>query len=146
MAMGSSDEHLRELHRLIALQTGDEKHAPSATSTLDVLYVLYERVLRFDPRNPGWEDRDRFLLSKGHGPMAFYAVLARHGFFPEAELERFCAGTGSSAAIPTACGFPASKRRPARSVTGSRPRWGPRTASARRASRSSGGSSSSATR
>jgi transketolase len=80
---------LAELHELMALQTGDEKHGPSATSTLDVLHVLYDRVLRFDPADPAWEGRDRFLLSKGHGPMAFYAVLARAGFFPREELRRF---------------------------------------------------------
>ncbi len=82
-------EAIAELRRLIALQTGDEKHGRSATSTLDVLYVLYEHVLRVDPRDPRWEGRDRFLLSKGHGPMAYYAVLARKGFFPEDELRRF---------------------------------------------------------
>jgi transketolase len=83
------EKDLAELRRLMALQTGDEKHGPSATSTLDVLYVLYEHVLRVDPADPSWEGRDRFLLSKGHGPMAFYAVLARKGFFSEAELRRF---------------------------------------------------------
>jgi transketolase len=77
------------LRRLMTLQTGDEKHAAAADSTLDVLYVLYEHVLRVDPERPGWEGRDRFLLSKGHGPMAFYAVLARKGFFPRDELGRF---------------------------------------------------------
>lgn len=92
--MEAARRHLQELHRLIGLQTGDEKHAASATSALDVLYVLYEHVLRFDPAEPAWELRDRFLLSKGHGPMAFYAVLARQGFFPEAELERFLAWDG----------------------------------------------------
>jgi transketolase len=83
------DGYLAELHRLISLQTGDEKHTSSATSTLDVLYILYDRILRVDPANPAWEERDRFLLSKGHGPMAFYAVLAWKGFFPETELTRF---------------------------------------------------------
>jgi transketolase len=85
----SGVDDLAELHRLLTLATGDEKHAASATSTLDVLYVLYEHVLRFDPQRPDWPLRDRFVLSKGHGPAAFYAVLARRGFFPEQELERF---------------------------------------------------------
>ncbi len=67
---------------LLTRLTGDEKHAPSAYSTLDVLRVLYERVLRVDPRRPDDPDRDRFLLSKGHGPAAYYAVLAARGFFP----------------------------------------------------------------
>ncbi len=82
-------EVIAELRELMTLQTGDEKHAESATSTLDVLHVLYERILRVDPADPGWEERDRFLLSKGHGPMAFYAVLSRKGFFPREELPRF---------------------------------------------------------
>jgi len=69
--------------------TGDEKHTNAATSTLDVLHVLYEEVLRVDPERPEWEERDRFILSKGHGPMAYYAVLARRGFFPVDELNRF---------------------------------------------------------
>jgi transketolase len=87
-------EAIAELEDLITLQTGDEKHARSASSTLDVLYVLYEHVLRVDPGNPGWDERDRFLLSKGHGPMAFYAVLARKGFFDRAELPRFLRSDG----------------------------------------------------
>lgn len=88
------DEALVELQELMTLQTGDEKHEASATSTLDVLHVLYSRVLRFDPSRPDWEGRDRFILSKGHGPMAFYAVLAREGFFPRSELERFLTWEG----------------------------------------------------
>jgi transketolase len=78
-----------ELRELMTRMTGDEKHTDAATSTLDVLHVLYEDVLRIDPERPEWEERDRFLLSKGHGPMAYYAVLARRGFFPVEELERF---------------------------------------------------------
>jgi transketolase len=73
----------------MTLMTGDEKHDPSATSTLDALWVLYDRVLRVDPANPEDPGRDRFLLSKGHGPMAYYAVLAAKGFVPTAELSTF---------------------------------------------------------
>jgi transketolase len=62
--------------------TGDEKHEPAALSTLDVLWVLYDRVLRVDPARLDDPERDRFLLSKGHGPAAFYAVLAAKGFVP----------------------------------------------------------------
>ncbi len=71
-----------EVEPLLTRLTGDEKHAPSAYSTLDVLWVLYDRVLRVDPDRPDDPDRDRFLLSKGHGPAAYYAVLAARGFFP----------------------------------------------------------------
>jgi transketolase len=58
---------------LLTRLTGDEKHDRSALSTLDVLWVLYDRVL---------QGGDRFLLSKGHGPAAYYAVLAAKGQFP----------------------------------------------------------------
>jgi len=69
-----------ELPRLMSAMTGDEKHQPSATSTLDVLWVLYERVLRIDPTHPDDPQRDRLYLSKGHGPVSYYAVLAARGF------------------------------------------------------------------
>jgi transketolase len=75
---------LRPLLRRI---TGDEKHSPSAYSTLDVLWVLYDRVLRVDPQTVDEPDRDRFLLSKGHGPAAYYAVLAAKGFIPQSWLD-----------------------------------------------------------
>lgn len=67
---------------LLRRMTGDEKHEPSAHSTLRVIWTLYDRVLRVDPAHPDAEDRDRFLVSKGHGPHAYYAVLAAKGFFP----------------------------------------------------------------
>jgi transketolase len=71
-----------DLHRLMGLMTGDEKHGPAATSTLDALWVLYDRVLRVGPERLEDPGRDRFLLSKGHGPMAYYAVLAAKRFVP----------------------------------------------------------------
>lgn len=77
-------QHLGALLRRI---TGDEKHAPSAHSTLDVLWVLYDRVLRISPEKVDDPDRDRFLLSKGHGPAAYYAVLAAKGFIPAEWLD-----------------------------------------------------------
>src|SRR3954470_21601247 len=72
---------------LIRRLTGDEKHAPSAHSTLDVIWVLYDRILRIRPDTVDEPDRDRFLLSKGHGPAAYYAVLAAKGFVPESWLD-----------------------------------------------------------
>jgi transketolase len=67
---------------LLRRVTGDEKHEPAAFSTVDVLWVLYDRVLRVAPDRVDDPERDRFLLSKGHGPAAFYAVLAAKGFIP----------------------------------------------------------------
>jgi transketolase len=77
---------MTRIPRLMRLMTGDEKHSAAATSTLDVIRVLYERVLDVSPETIGDERRDRFYLSKGHGPMAYYAVLADRGFFPESWL------------------------------------------------------------
>jgi transketolase len=78
-----------DLLPLMSRMTGDEKHSFAATSTLDVLWVLYDQVLSVDPRHRDDPDRDRFLLSKGHGPMAYYAVLAAKGFFDVDELDRW---------------------------------------------------------
>ncbi len=78
-----------DLPGLMSLMTGDEKHDVAATSTLDVLWVLYDRVLRVTPGTAGDDARDRFLLSKGHGPMAYYAVLAAQGFLDPGELRGF---------------------------------------------------------
>ncbi|WP_046500653.1 thiamine pyrophosphate-dependent enzyme [Streptomyces odonnellii] len=79
----------QDLTRLLGLMTGDEKHGPAATSTLDALWVLYDRVLRVSPASVDAPERDRFLLSKGHGPMAYYAVLAAKGFLAEELLPGF---------------------------------------------------------
>ena len=79
---------------LMARMGGAEKHGPSASSTLDVLRVLYERVLRVSPATARAPGRDRFVLSKGHGPMAYYAVLASRGFFDPSWLDAF-GGFGS---------------------------------------------------
>jgi transketolase len=78
-----------DLPGLMSLMTGDDKHDQAATSTLDVLWVLYDRVLRVTPQTAGDDGRDRFLLSKGHGPMAYYAVLAAKGFVDPADLPGF---------------------------------------------------------
>lgn len=77
------------IERLLTLMTGDEKHDPASYSTLDVLRVLYERVLDVSPETVDDSRRDRFLLSKGHGPMAYYAVLCDRGFIPESWLREW---------------------------------------------------------
>src|SRR6266568_1986499 len=78
-----------DLPALMSLMTGDGKHDQAATSTLDVLWVLYDRVLRVTPETADDDSRDRFLLSKGHGPMAYYAVLAAKGFIDVDTLRTF---------------------------------------------------------
>ena len=78
-----------DLPGITALLTGDEKHDLSSETTLDVLWVLYDRVLRVNPQAPDDPERDRFLLSKGHGPIAYYAILAAKGFVPMDALPTF---------------------------------------------------------
>jgi transketolase len=82
-----SQERFDRLDGLLRRLTGDEKHSASAHSTLDVLWVLYDRLLRVSPETVDDPLRDRFLLSKGHGPAAYYAVLAEKGFIPQDWLD-----------------------------------------------------------
>ncbi|MGH3758514.1 transketolase [Actinophytocola sp.] len=77
----------QNLAGLFERMTGDEKHEWAAASTVDVLWVLYDRVLNIGPDNVDDPDRDRFLLSKGHRPMACYAVLAAKGFIDADSLD-----------------------------------------------------------
>jgi transketolase len=69
-------------------------HLGSCLSMADIVACLYWRTLRIDPARPQWPDRDRFILSKGHGAALLYAALATRGFFPRAELDEYCQ-TGS---------------------------------------------------
>lgn len=65
-------------------------HVTTAYSQCELLVALYYGgILRFDPYNPRWEDRDRFILSKGQGGLGLYPILADLGFFPMSELENF---------------------------------------------------------
>lgn len=64
-------------------------HIGAVLSVADILAVLYGDILRFRPEMPDWEDRDRFILSKGHAALGLYAALAEAGFFPASELLTF---------------------------------------------------------
>lgn len=91
--MANIDKQFRKL-RHIMVQTAHKAgrgHLPSAFSCVEIIRVLYGGILRVRPQEPGWPERDRFILSKGHGCLALYAVLAEAGFFPARELESFCA-------------------------------------------------------
>ena len=76
------------------LESSRRGHLGSALSIVEILRVLYDDVLRFNPENPRWLKRDRFILSKGHGCLALYAILADKGFFPESEVGKFCQSDG----------------------------------------------------
>src|SRR5436309_3115529 len=65
---------------------GNSSHVASVLSMADILAVLYGGILRVDPRAPRWPDRDRFILSKGHGGAGVYASLAEAGFFSTERL------------------------------------------------------------
>lgn len=62
-------------------------HIGAILSVADIIAVLYTDVLRFDPKNPQWQERDRFILSKGHAGASIYAALAENGFFEVEELK-----------------------------------------------------------
>lgn len=86
------DRRSRQLRQQIVrmLEKGGRGHVGSAFSLVEMIRVLYDEVLKFDPKNPRSPQRDRFILSKGHGCLALYVVLAEKGFFPESELWKFC--------------------------------------------------------
>jgi transketolase len=92
-ASGALDERSRHLRRLVmrALLSADFGHVSSALSLIEVFRVLYDDVVKHDPSRPGWPERDPVILSKGHGCLALYAVLADHGYFPLENLNTFCA-------------------------------------------------------
>ncbi len=79
---------------------GRTPHVASALSCVDLLVALYFSALRLDPAQPDDADRDRLILSKGHGCMALYAVLAARGFFPESLLEEYARDGGPLAEHP----------------------------------------------
>jgi transketolase len=86
------DERSLYLRRLVvrALAGGGRGHIGSTMSLIEIFRVLYDEVLSYRPREPNWTDRDRCILSKGHGCLALYVLLADKGFFPVEELDTFC--------------------------------------------------------
>lgn len=75
---------------LAAAHAAGEGHIPSALSILDVVWVLYDKVMHLTGDLGAPSSNDRFVLSKGHGSLALYVVLAEKGYFPAEELTRFC--------------------------------------------------------
>ena len=86
------DERSKELRRQVvrALDGGGRGHVGSSMSLIEILRVLYDDVLRFRPPEPKWPDRDRMILSKGHGCLALYVMLADKGFIRPDTLDTFC--------------------------------------------------------
>ena len=81
----------KELRRDIiqTIYTAGSGHPGGSLSELEILISLYFGVMRYNPQDPQWPDRDRFVLSKGHASPGFYAVLARAGYFPQEELSTY---------------------------------------------------------
>ena len=75
------------MHCVSMLAVAKSGHLDSSLSAADIVAALYFRVLRHDPRNPDWPERDRFVLSKGHAAPIQYAALAEHGYFPTEDLQ-----------------------------------------------------------
>jgi len=90
------DRRSRGLRRQIVrmLHAAGRGHVGSAFSVMEILRVLYDDVLRYNPQDPRWPQRDRCILSKGHGCLALYVLLADKGFFPDDELWKFCKSDG----------------------------------------------------
>src|SRR5919206_945577 len=85
-----NDQALRiRLNSWRALRASGGGHFGAAMSSADLLAALYFYKMRIRPDEPDWPDRDRFILSKGHGNAALSSVLAQAGFFPESDLDRF---------------------------------------------------------
>lgn len=102
------DSRSLALRRLIVrgLEGGGRGHLGSAFSLVEVLRVLYDDILRYDPQQPKWAQRDRFILSKGHGCLGLYAILADKGFFGAEHLDKFCHFDGMLGGHPEASKIP----------------------------------------
>lgn len=81
-------------HCIRMTNRGRSGHLGSMLSMADLLAVLYEGILKVDPKNPKWDERDRFILSKGHGGAAVYATLAEKSFFPIEWLDTYYLDNG----------------------------------------------------
>ena len=86
-----------------AVYTAASGHPGGSLSCIDALAALYFNEMNIDTANPTWENRDRFVLSKGHCSPALYAVLAVRGFFPEADLKLFRSIKGHYSGHPDMC-------------------------------------------
>lgn len=88
------------------LECAERGHVGASLSLVEILRVLYDHILRYDPKRPDWPGRDRCILSKGHGCVPLYVMLAEKGFFPAEELSRFCRHGGLLGGHPDATKVP----------------------------------------
>jgi len=103
--LDSRSQDLR--HKVVdVLECAGRGHIGSSMSLIEIMRTLYDDVLRFDPSNPDWMERDRCILSKGHGCLAQYVMLADKDYFPSKRLDEFCACDGLLGGHPSAMKIP----------------------------------------
>jgi transketolase len=90
--MPQLDARSKYLRQLVvrALEGGERGHVGSSMSLIEIMRVLYDEILRYRANEPRWPHRDRMILSKGHGCIALYVLLADKGFIPLETLDTFC--------------------------------------------------------
>ncbi len=89
---GKSDQHAVALLKGLVLDGVDAAqsgHPGGAMGSMDLAYILFKEYLKFDPTNPDWEGRDRFILSAGHMSMQLYSLLFANGWLKQADLQNF---------------------------------------------------------
>lgn len=92
------DEQIRELEQisnecrktiLKMIHHAKNGHVGGSLSEIDILVALYFKIMKIDPENPGWIERDRLILSKGHSSPGYYTALAKRGYFDQTLLDSF---------------------------------------------------------
>jgi transketolase len=86
-----------------------EGHIPSSFSIVDIIEVLYREILHYRPQEPQWEERDFFILSKGHGCGAFYAVLHKFGFLTDEDITKYSTADGRLGGHPDTTKVPGAE-------------------------------------
>lgn len=91
----SETEELKQLCRTVrksiinTIADAGAGHTGGSLSEVEILVALYFKIMNIDPKEPGWPERDRFILSKGHSSPGYYCALANRGYFKEEELKEF---------------------------------------------------------
>lgn len=93
-------------HSLRMISQAKTSHIGSCLSVADILAVLYGGVLRIDPKQPAWPDRDRMIMSKGHAAAILYAAVAEAGFIPPEQLGEYARNGGQLYGHATHWGVP----------------------------------------
>lgn len=86
-----------------------EGHIPSSFSIVDTINFLYEKILRYNPKNPNWEDRDYFILSKGHGAAALFAVFEKFNFIKDNDINNYSNSIGILGGHPDSTNVPGAE-------------------------------------